>query len=369
MESVRKNDHSLRIVCLIIFLVEFYNIFRVVFLSQSGLTTRNNRTYFYMYCVLILFAVLWVVLGRLLREAGAQRRWIAQYTVVCLIFLWHLVLNTYDLYRDVGTGVTVLTTALLALALLIQMPPMYSIPQYIIGYLLFWVFMAPKLDSGNCLNLTISFLVALAVSLVQTHHAVTALKQQKQIVQMNAKLQDLVQLDSLTGLLNKTTMECRVEQLIYGLEHRDPPSSLTLFLLDMDGFKGINDRYGHPCGDHVLVETAMAMRDVFDAAVGLGRIGGDEFAVLYDFPMDEDTATALGQQLVEQLGSIQWQSQSIGISCSVGVCACANPKCSYQQLYAETDRMLYRAKQKGRGQCCFQQWQPEEGGQLVEEAM
>lgn len=351
-ESVRKNDFSLRIICVIIFAAEFFNLVRVVFWSQSGLGTLNNRIYFAMYCILILLVALWLVLRRPLQRTSVRRRWIAQYAVSCLILLWNIGLNTYDLYRDPGAGITVLTTALLGLAMFIQMPPGCSVAEFAVGYLLFQAIMAPLLDGGDRINLSITFVVALTVSLAHARHTTVTLKQQKQILQMNAKLQELVQLDPLTGLLNKTTVECQAEQLLHSLEHVENSHGLTLFLVDLDEFKVINDHYGHPCGDYVLVETAESLRRAFSDAAGLGRIGGDEFAVLYDRFMTEEQAMVLGQGLVERLGKIQWQDQPIKVRCSVGVCICTLPQYSYRQLYAETDRMLYRAKETGRGRCC-----------------
>lgn len=367
-ESVRKNDFSLRIICVIIFGVELFNIARVVLWSQSGLGTRNNRIYFSMYCILILFAALWVVLQRTLQHKPVRFRWAVQYVVTWLFFLWHMGLNTYDLYRDPAAGTTVLTTALLGLALLIQAPPWYSAAQFTVGYLLFRAIMAPLLDAGNRLNLTITFVVALAVSLANAHHTAITLKQQKQIVEINTKLQELVHLDPLTRLLNKTTVECWAEQILHDLKRPGRSSGLTLFLVDLDEFKRINDCYGHPCGDHVLVETAEAMRRAFPDATGLGRIGGDEFAVIYDRPLTKTQAMRLGQGLAQQLEGIQWQGQPLEVQCSVGVCICAQPQCTtYRQLYADTDRMLYQAKEAGRGQCCVKQLEYAENEQLEEE--
>ena len=354
-ESVRKNDFSLQIVCVIIFVAEPFNIARVLLWSQSGLGTRNNRIYFFMYCTLILLAVLWLVLRHRLRGAKVHSQCAAQYVVTGLIFLWHMGINTYDLYRDPGAGTSVLTTALLGLALLIQMPPWYSAAQFGVSYLLFRAVMAPLLDAGDRLNLTISFMVALAVSLAHAHHTCVMLKQQKQIVEINTKLQELVQRDPLTGLLNKMTVEYWVQQALHGLQRTGSAGGLTLFLMDLDEFKKVNDRYGHPCGDHVLAETAEAMRRAFPGATGLGRVGGDEFAVLYNCPLTQAHAMGLGRELMEQLGTIQWQGQPLDVRCSVGVCICTQPQRTYQQLYAETDQMLYQAKQTGKGQCCVRQ--------------
>lgn len=350
-ESVRKNNISMQIICAIIFPVEIFNIVRVLFWSRSGLRTQNNRIYFSMYCLLILLGVLWLALRRLLRKASVDLQWTVQYALANALFLWHMGLNTYDLYRDPAAGTTVLTTALLGLALFIQEPPTYSTVQYLAWYLLFRVVMAPWMEAGDRLNLTITFVVALAVCLANAHHTAVTLKQQKQIVEMNDILQGLVQQDQLTGLLNKTTVERRVERLLEDSEYTARTGGLTLFLFDLDEFKGINDRYGHPCGDHVLAETAGVMRCVFPDAAALGRIGGDEFAVLYDRPITEAQARLLGERLVEQLGAIQWQTQPLAVQCSVGVCVCTRPGCTYQQVYAETDRMLYQAKKNGKGRC------------------
>ncbi len=351
-ESVRKNDFSLKIICVIIFASEFFNIARVLFWSKSGLASQNNRIYFSMYCILILLAALWLALRRPLRHGPLHVQWAIQYAVTCLILLWNLVLNTYDLYREPAAGTSVLTTALLGLALLIQSPPCYSAAQFVAGYLLFRVIMAPLLDTGDQLNLTITFAVALAVSLAHAHHISVMLKQQKQIVEMNAKLQELVHQDPLTGLLNKTTVECWAEQLLQRPEQTGEATGLALFLVDLDEFKEINDRYGHPCGDHVLVETAEALRRVFPDATSLGRIGGDEFAILYDRPLTQPRAMALGRCLVERLGKIRWRTQPLEVQCSVGVCICTQSQCTYQHLYAETDHMLYQAKKAGKGRCC-----------------
>ena len=244
--------------------------------------------------------------------------------------------------------------------MLIQTPPRYSVALFGIGYLLFWAIMAPLMDAGDRVNLTITFVVALAVSLAHAHYSSIMLKQQKQIVEINAKLQELVYLDPLTGLLNKTTIECRAEKLLHRLQHGGSRDGLTLFLLDLDAFKGINDQFGHPCGDYVLVQTAESMRRAFPDAAGLGRTGGDEFAVLYDRALTEKQAMSLRRVLVEHLEQIQWQGQPMAVQCSLGVCICTLPQLSYRQLYTETDRMLYQAKQTGKGQCCVRRLAPSE---------
>lgn len=350
-ESVHKNHTALLMVCAIIFGVECYNIFRVLFWSRSGLGTLNNRIYFSMYCTLLASSLLWLFLQKRLRSASFSVQLTCQYAMVLLILLWHILLNTYDLYRDPNAGVITLTTALLGLSFLIQLPPLHSLLCFGIGYLLFQILAFPLLSSGDEINLTIVFLVAMAVSLIHTHHAFVNLQQRQQITLINEKLKQMLELDPLTGLLNKVAQECRGE--LY-LNHIEKTGGITLFLMDLDDFKAVNDRYGHPGGDYVLKETAAKLRSVFPTAE-IGRIGGDEFAVLLDYPLTQSAAYKLAQQLMQALMDIYRQGEAMKIRCSLGVCTCTCPNITYKDLYELADHMLYLAKRSGKSRCCFHQ--------------
>lgn len=349
-ESVRKNDLSLLVICGIIFVVECYNIARVLFWSRSGLGTLNNRIYFGAYCLLLAIAGLWVLARQMLRRASLEARQRMQYTVILLILAWHVALNAYDLHQDPGENIGVLTTAVLGISIFIQFSPGYALINFGVGYILFQLLAAPLLPAGQVLNLTITFLVALAVSLTNAHHASTSLLQRQQIVQINSKLQGLVGKDPLTGLLNKISVEYQVEKhLCRGAS----PCGLTFFVIDLDDFKSVNDQYGHPCGDHVLIEAAARLKSVFPEATGLGRIGGDEFAAVLDRALDQAEALAFGTQINCALGDIRWQNQPVAVRCSVGACACAGSDVTYHDLYVQADQALYLAKQKGKGRCCY----------------
>lgn len=347
-ECVRKNQISLKIACAIIFAVEAYNLYRVLIWSSAGLSTQNNRIYFTLYCLLIGLGLVWLVLQPVLRKASLRSRLAAQYIVTLLMLFWHMGLNTYDLIRSTDADLTVLTTALMGLALLIQSPPWWAISQNGLSYLLFRWQMAPLLGAGDRINLTITYLVSLTVSLVHAHYMGEAIIQRRQAMDMNIKLQSAVQKDLLTGLLNKLTVEQQVESLLQSTEE----TAVTLFLVDLDRFKNVNDLYGHPCGDQVLVDTAEAMRASFRDAAGLGRIGGDEFMVQYSRAMTEEEAMALSRMFSERLRTFSWQGKALDIRCSIGICICTRPHCTFRQLYAEADRMLYRAKKMGRGRYC-----------------
>ena len=349
-ELVKKNDLSLRIICMIAIVVELYNIARVLFLSQVRLGTLNNRIYFGAYCLLLTISIIWLLARRWLRTASLETQWRGQYVMILLVFAWHIALNAYDLYRTSETNVAVTTTAVLGLAVFIQSPPLYTLGNFGFGYVLVRVLMAPFMAEGQIINLTITFVVAVAVSLTNAHHASINLLQQQQIIRINDKLQALVGMDPLTELLNKISVEYRTEMYLRG---EKPSRGLTFFIIDLDDFKSVNDQYGHPCGDHVLVETASRLRTVFPEEADLGRIGGDEFAVVLNHSLDQAEALAFGVRINQAMSDIHWQGQLVEVQCSVGACACVVSDVTYHDLYVQADQALYLAKQKGKGRCCY----------------
>lgn len=347
--SLQKNRLSLLVICIMIFGMELYNIARVLFLSSSGLGTLNNRIYFGLYCSLLGAAVLSLLLQQATRRASAAAQWAVQYGSVLFFLLWHVCLNAYDLSRNPGGPVGVFLTAVLALAIFIQMPCQYSIPCYAGAYLLFLALTRSTLDSGDGLNLTFTTIVALAVSMTAARHAVVMLSQQREIDQMNAHLHALLRLDPLTELLNKTAFQDRGEELL-----AQDAQGLSLFIIDLDNFKAVNDRYGHPCGDYVLKATALLLQSVFPPGADIGRIGGDEFACLLPGRYGADALRRISGQLSREVAAIRWRGQDVGAGCSVGICR-APRGTSYEQCYQEADRALYQAKGSGRGGCALSQ--------------
>lgn len=350
--SLRKNNVSLLVICVIIFGVELYNIARVLFWSPSGLNTRNNRIYFGMYCVLLALAAVWMLLRRILGAAPPRVQWGAQYSMVLLLLLWHICLNAYDLMADPGGDTTVYTTAILALGILIQMPAIFSLLCIGLGYGSFFLAAAPAVGSGTMLNLAITSIVALGVSLTGSYHEVNDLRQRRELKRMNVQLQELAQRDPLTKLLNREALGYWAEQC---LQQSVRAGAVALFIIDIDDFKTINDTYGHPYGDYVLKEAALKMQTVFHDAEKLGRIGGDEFAVVLSGCMDEDRAKVLGERLIREITDIRWHDRRVEVCCSVGICWSSQPDLTYDQLYREADQALYEAKSQGKGCCCVRE--------------
>ena len=349
-QALSHNRLSLVVINIMILGMELFNMARVLLWSASGLGTLNNRIYFTMYCSLFLAAVLSLLLEYSLRRASRTSRWMAQYGAVLFFLLWHVCLNAYDMRRDSTSEIGIYITAVLALAVFIQMPGRYSLAAYTLAYLLFTALTGPTLEVGDRINLTFTTVVALAVSLTSCRHSTMFIAQRREISQMNLQLQDLARKDSLTGLLNTAAFQGQVELSLSRMEHG---KELDLLIVDMDDFKGINDRFGHPCGDYVLKAAALRLQSVFSHAAGIGRIGGDEFAVVLTGPGDDGELRALGEQLIREVASIRWQGRGVGACCSVGICRASRPGADYAALYREADRAMYTAKEQGKGRCCL----------------
>ena len=135
--------------------------------------------------------------------------------------------------------------------------------------------------------------------------------------------------------------------------------TLSLLLLDIDFFKQVNDRHGHPAGDQVLIAVAGCLRELLPEAGVLGRVGGEEFMVLIadrscEAARELAEKLRLGvSELVVDIDSATGESEgptahrSVRVSVSIGVCN-ANPGQTLEQVYAIADQALYRAKQEGR---------------------
>jgi diguanylate cyclase (GGDEF)-like protein len=146
--------------------------------------------------------------------------------------------------------------------------------------------------------------------------------------------------DALTGLMNRAGFAQAAEARILR-----PGPAPCLMLLDLDGFKSVNDVYGHSTGDRVLIEVAQRLRRTLPGEALAARFGGDEFAVLYD-PVaglpPADLASALIQAVAEPFES--FDTGRLGIS--IGLCHAHGP--SLTEMLTCADEALYAAKAAGR---------------------
>ncbi|HEY3284250.1 MAG TPA: diguanylate cyclase [Armatimonadota bacterium] len=164
----------------------------------------------------------------------------------------------------------------------------------------------------------------------------------------NATLAVTAACDALTELPNRRFMSERLAAESARALRFDKPFSLAL--VDVDNFKGINDRHGHGVGDAALLQTARSLCAALRAYDICGRWGGDEFLVIMPETPGPD-ALGIALRLCQSVSSPQESElpRSIRLSVSVGVAECG-PHSAPEEALAEADRALYQAKAAGRNQ-------------------
>ena len=159
-------------------------------------------------------------------------------------------------------------------------------------------------------------------------------------------LRALAQTDALTGLPNRRGLQ---ERLHGELARCDPNRVLALFLLDLDGFKAVNDRWGHDVGDALLIEVGRRLQSLLRGGDVIARLGGDEFVVLAAALADEGAAQRLGQKL---LAAFDEPFHAAGQRCEVGVTAgyalAPLDGTQAEELVKRADAAMYAGKQAGR---------------------
>lgn len=150
--------------------------------------------------------------------------------------------------------------------------------------------------------------------------------------------------DPLTGLPNRLQLMERLNAAL-GPEVETPV--LTMCVVDLDDFKSVNDTYGHPAGDEMLVVAGQRLITSVRSTDLVARIGGDEFVVLLD-GASPATVEAVTSRVIERLSApIPYRVQVMHSTVSIGV-AFARPGMAPDQLFREADTALYRAKGLGR---------------------
>ena len=158
----------------------------------------------------------------------------------------------------------------------------------------------------------------------------------------------LISVDDLTNLNNRGQINRYLEQIRYSENSR-----VIILMIDIDKFKGINDRYGHAEGDRALVIVSDALRqacDQINASVFLGRYGGDEFTIIIQNPKDEDHTERLITLLRNNLAEKQQEnSLPYELDVSIGYDEVTDGNDSVYACMNRADEKLYVDKQRNAG--------------------
>jgi diguanylate cyclase (GGDEF)-like protein len=166
--------------------------------------------------------------------------------------------------------------------------------------------------------------------------------------QAEVRAQHLAMTDPLTNLFNRRAIKEKTSELSARASRRG--KSIAFLMIDLDGFKKINDLYGHDCGDQLLREVADRMRDVVPPSSVIARLGGDEFGICVVFePEYPESVDRIAEDLVDALARpITIADAEQTVTASVGISRPEQDCDSIDMLIRRADIALYAAKKNGR---------------------
>lgn len=168
------------------------------------------------------------------------------------------------------------------------------------------------------------------------------------LVSSQEKLTELAYLDSLTALPNRRAFSETLLELLHAGKQSAP--DLVLILIDLDGFKRVNDSLGHDAGDALLIIAAGRLRAAVREGDFVGRLGGDEFAIVLKHCSDAEAVRLVCDRVVADMTApIELKGHKVEIGASVGVAVSPRHGQTPEDLYRRADQALYDAKGAGKG--------------------
>jgi diguanylate cyclase (GGDEF)-like protein/PAS domain S-box-containing protein len=165
-------------------------------------------------------------------------------------------------------------------------------------------------------------------------------------------MERLARFDAATGLPNRNLVHERIQQAIAAARRRD--SGVGVLLLDLDRFKLVNDTLGHQRGDALLAQVGLSLKDCVRREDTVGRMGGDEFAVVLGELPRPDDAALVARKILDSFGApFDLEGQEAFITASIGVATFPQDGDDADTLLQRADAAMYRAKESSRNAYCF----------------
>jgi diguanylate cyclase (GGDEF)-like protein len=172
-----------------------------------------------------------------------------------------------------------------------------------------------------------------------------SLRLNHQLLASRQALRDMAHHDALTGLPNRVLLTDRLEQLM--AQGRRSKQALALCMLDLDGFKPVNDLYGHAVGDKVLCEVAQRITAALRESDTVARFGGDEFVLLLGDVVDDAQLNDVLHRVLASITRPMEICPTAKISASIGVSVLGADACDETELMRHADAAMYKAKAAG----------------------
>lgn len=326
--------------------------------SPRELLWRDGIVLAHSLLLIIMLAI--ACAAWLLRKRAFPNFWayLAQYGFIAAVITAGVAIVAVD--QLVTSNITPFLIVCMVLAGGLLMRPAFALVLYSIAFGLFWHSIGltqsdPAILMSNRVNGITATGFAFCLSLIVWNTYRQNVRQQDFIERQQTELEDknkalelLAASDPLTGLFNRRSFEKLVERELHAVHasHTSP----CLIIMDIDRFKEVNDRYGHPFGDRLLKGVAAILKQNLREQDLISRWGGEEFVILLPRTRQSD-ALAVAEHLRAAIASRHYELDRghVSFTASFGV-AKLDPtrRDAFIRAYRQADEALYRAKQSGR---------------------
>ncbi len=314
--------------------------------------------YILMLLVMLAFLTIYMKLGTdVLRYISAIR--LVGYVFISFILIWCAGISLLD--QLTNGQVVIYVVAVIAIAITPLISPLILLSLYLLIHALFLIIMPYFQEStgllfANSINTTTFVIISWAISLMRYRRSIEEfnnrkiiLKKNKELREANERLEVLSKTDGLTGVFNHLSFETKIEEEWSRCKDHSMP--LSLILADIDWFKEFNDHYGHLSGSYCIKQIAGVLTTCAKPSSDIvGRIGGDEFAILLP-RLDEENALKLAEQMrkgVEEIVVPHLYSDISGhVTISLGInTIIPSDELSINEFINNADKALYKAKER-----------------------
>jgi len=201
---------------------------------------------------------------------------------------------------------------------------------------------------GNGMRVVMSKRVALSGEDGTPMYLLAVVSDITERAQADARIAYMAHHDALTGLANRALFSERIEDACARQRRRG--ETFTVFMLDLDGFKDVNDSFGHSAGDVLLKEMALRLKSSLRETDILARLGGDEFAIIQAGEEEQrNGALALATRILEIVSRpVDLAGTKVNVGASIGIALAPEDGTEPEELLKKADLALYRTKSEGR---------------------
>lgn len=208
-----------------------------------------------------------------------------------------------------------------------------------------------RLDSLVLVTTLAVLAVALLTSVLDARMEARTAELARSLTLANQELTQLALHDTLTGLPNRSLLSDRIEQAIR--KATEEGGCFALMFIDLDGFKPVNDAFGHDVGDQLLKAVAARLRGHLHSQDTLARIGGDEFVLLVELRAAEDAVSVAAKQVSLVSGVFRVAEHDLQVSASLGIVLYPGNGLDPLELLRNADAAMYHAKSAGKNGYSF----------------